>query len=47
METDARNIPLPFNDKENDNKTVINGLDLPIDILKKIYWENAKRIFQF
>lgn len=47
LETDARNIPLPFNDKENDNNTVINGLDLPLDVLKKIYWENAKRIFQF
>jgi len=47
LETEARNIPLPFNDKENDNKTVINGLDLPIGVLKKIYWENAKRIFRF
>ena len=45
LESDVRDVPLPFPDKENDNKTVINGLDLPLDVLEKIYWKNAERIF--
>ncbi len=47
LESDVRDVPLPFPDKENDNKTVINGLDLPLDVLEKIYWKNAERIFKF
>ncbi|MHA1521250.1 MAG: amidohydrolase family protein [Promethearchaeota archaeon] len=43
LETTSRNIPLPFPDPENDNKTILNGLDLPLETLKKIYWENAAK----
>ncbi len=45
LETNAKEIPFPIPDPENDNKTVINGLDLPINILKKIYWENSSKLF--
>ncbi|MHA1156882.1 MAG: hypothetical protein ACTSQK_12310 [Candidatus Heimdallarchaeota archaeon] len=45
LETDVRDLPLPVEDPENNNKTVINGLDLPMNVLRKIYWENAKRLF--
>jgi predicted TIM-barrel fold metal-dependent hydrolase len=45
LETPIRDLPLPFPDPENDNKTKINGLDLPLDVLKKIYWENANKFF--
>ena len=46
LETPIRDLPLPFPDPENDNKTNINGLDLPFDVLKKIYWENANKFFK-
>ncbi len=46
FETNVENLPLPIPDPENDNKTKINGLDLPLDILKKLYWENAKKLFK-
>ena len=46
LETDVRDLPLPVEDSENDNKTVINGLDLPMKVLRKIYWENAKKLFE-
>jgi len=45
LETSVRDLPLPFPDPENDNNTKINGLDLPLDVLKKIYWENANKFF--
>ncbi len=45
LETDVRDLPLPVEDPENNNKTVINGLDLPMNVLRKIYWENAKQLF--
>ncbi|MHA1212588.1 MAG: amidohydrolase family protein [Candidatus Heimdallarchaeota archaeon] len=45
LETDVRDLPLPLADPENDNKTVINGLDLPMSVLRKIYWENARKFF--
>ena len=45
FETAVENLPLPIPDIENDNKTVINGLDLPVDILKKIYWKNSQKLF--
>ncbi|MHA1727715.1 MAG: amidohydrolase family protein [Promethearchaeota archaeon] len=47
FESLVRNLPLPFPDPENNNNTVINGLDLPIKVLKMIYWENAQRLFDF
>jgi len=46
LETSVRDLPLPFPDPENNNDTKINGLDLPFDILKKIYWENANKLFK-
>ncbi|MCP4763285.1 MAG: amidohydrolase family protein [archaeon] len=46
LETPVENLPLPFPDPENNNETKINGLDLPLDILKKIYWENAERLYK-
>lgn len=46
LETSVRDLPLPFPDPENDNNTKINGLDLPLDVLKKIYWENANKLFK-
>lgn len=46
LETSVRDVPLPFPDPENDNNTKINGLDLPLDVLKKIYWENAIKFFK-
>jgi len=46
LETSCWNIPLPFPDPENNNNTKINGLDLPLDVLKKIYWENANKFFK-
>ena len=46
LETQVRDLPLPFPDPENDNNTKINGLDLPLDVLKKIYWENANKFFK-
>ncbi|NHJ46987.1 MAG: amidohydrolase family protein [Asgard group archaeon] len=45
LETDVRDLPLPLEDPENDNKTVINGLDLPMSVLRKIYWENSSKYF--
>jgi predicted TIM-barrel fold metal-dependent hydrolase len=45
LETSVKDLPLPFPDPENDNNTKINGLDLPLDVLKKIYWENANKFF--
>lgn len=46
LETDVRNLPLPLEDPENNNKTVINGLDLPMKVLRKIYWSNSKKYFK-
>ena len=46
LETDVRNLPLPLEDPENNNETVINGLDLPMKVLRKIYWENSKKYFK-
>jgi len=46
LETPIRDLPLPFPDPENENNTKINGLDLPIDVLKNIYWENARKLYK-
>ena len=46
LETDVRDLPLPLADPENNNKTVINGLDLPMDVLRKIYWDNGNKFFK-
>jgi predicted TIM-barrel fold metal-dependent hydrolase len=46
-ETGERDTPLPIPDADtvNTGGTFINGLDLPLDVLRKLYWENANRIY--
>ena len=46
-ETDERDTPLPIPDADtvNTGGTFINGLDLPLDVLRKLYWENANRLY--
>jgi hypothetical protein len=46
-ETNKRGTPLPFPDADTENSggTIINGLDLPLSVLKKLYWENANQIY--
>lgn len=46
-ETSERGTPLPFPDADTEDSggTFINGLDLPVDVLRKLYWENAERIY--
>jgi len=46
-ETNERGTPLPFPDADTKDTggTVINGLDLPLSVLEKLYWENAKRLY--
>jgi hypothetical protein len=46
-ETNERETPLPFLDADTKDTggTVINGLDLPLSVLRKLYWENASRIY--
>ncbi|MHA1356247.1 MAG: amidohydrolase family protein [Candidatus Heimdallarchaeota archaeon] len=45
LETDVQNLSLPLADPDNNNETVINGLNLPMNILRKIYWDNAAKFF--
>ena len=47
-ETDERDTPLPFPDADTEDTggTAINGLDLPLSVLGKLYWENANRIYR-
>ena len=47
-ETDERDTPLPIPDADtvNTGGTFINGLDLPLDVLRKLYWKNANRLYQ-
>jgi hypothetical protein len=42
-ETDVRDEPLPFEDADTKDSggTLINGLFLPLTVLRKLYWENA------
>ena len=46
-ETSEQNTPLPIPDADTEatGGTFINGLDLPLDVLRKLYWENANRIY--
>jgi hypothetical protein len=46
-ETSERETPLPFPDADTKDTggTVINGLDLPLSVLGKLYWGNANRIY--
>ena len=45
LESNLQGVPLPFPDPENKLGTNINGLNLPIEILEKIYWKNAEKFF--
>lgn len=45
FETDVEGLPFPIPDPENNNETKIFGLDFSQEILKKIYWENANKIY--
>ena len=47
-ETNERDTPLPFPDVDTKDTggTAINGLDLPLSVLEKLYWENANRIYR-
>ena len=46
-ESDVRAEPLPFEDADTKDSggTFINGLDLPLTVLRKLYWENATKIY--
>jgi predicted TIM-barrel fold metal-dependent hydrolase len=46
-ETDVQDEPLPFEDADTKDSggTFINGLDLPLKVLRKLYWENAIRVY--
>jgi predicted TIM-barrel fold metal-dependent hydrolase len=46
-ETDVQGEPLPFEDADTKDSggTFINGLDLPLPVLRKLYWENAIRVY--
>ncbi|NHI83421.1 MAG: hypothetical protein EAX81_03875 [Candidatus Thorarchaeota archaeon] len=47
-ETRAQHTPLPFEDADTRDSggTFINGLDLPLSVLRKLYWDNAVRIYR-
>ena len=47
-ETDTRDVPLPFEDVDTKDSggTWINGLNLPLKILRKLYWDNANRLYR-
>jgi predicted TIM-barrel fold metal-dependent hydrolase len=47
-ETSSQDVPLPFEDADTKETggTFINGLDLPMKVLRKIYWENAIRLYR-
>ena len=38
-------LPIPDADTVNTGGTFINGLDLPLPVLRKLYWENANRLY--
>jgi hypothetical protein len=47
LETDVRQRPLPFTDSDtvNSGGTFINGLNLPNNVLRKIYWQNVNDFY--
>ena len=47
FETAEERIPLPFTDSDtvNSGGTFINGLNLPKNVLQKIYWDNIHNFF--
>ena len=46
-ETGVQGEPLPFEDADTKDSggTFINGLDLSLRVLRKLYWENATRVY--
>ena len=48
-ETKTRDAPLPFEDADTKDTggTFVNGLDLPLKVLRKLYWENAIKLYDF
>ena len=46
-DTGEKGVPLPFVDADtvDSGGTFINGLDLPLPVLRKLYWENADRLY--
>jgi len=47
-ETAVRDVPLPFEDADTKDSggTFVNGLDLPLKTLRKLYWDNANRLYR-
>lgn len=47
LETAVEHRPLPFTDADtvDSGGTFINGLNLPEDVLQKIYWQNVKDFY--
>lgn len=47
-ETTLLDEPLPFEDADTKDSggTFINGLDLPLKVLRKLYWENAIKMYK-
>jgi predicted TIM-barrel fold metal-dependent hydrolase len=47
-DTREEGTPLPFTDDDTVDigGTFINGLDLPLSVLRKLYWENANKLYQ-
>ena len=47
-ETDVQDEPLPFDDADTKDSggTFINGLDLPLSVLQKLYWKNATKTYK-
>lgn len=46
-ESNTQGRPLPFTDPDTKRSggTIINGLDLPLSVLSKLYWKNAIRMY--
>lgn len=45
LESKVANLPLPFPDPDSQAGTLIQGLDLPLEVLEDIYWNNATKLF--
>ncbi len=46
LESKVIQLPLPFPDPENIKGTVINGLNLPKEVLENIYWKTPIHFFK-
>ncbi|MFW9955504.1 MAG: amidohydrolase family protein, partial [Candidatus Thorarchaeota archaeon] len=46
LESDVKGVDLPFvdNDTIDSGGTKIYGLELPTEVLRKLYWTNAERL---